>query len=79
MGLFNKTEVKQTFKERLSDVKSIFLQAHTEASNLLEEMRAEVFNKETQITGIRAEIDTINESINESAAFIQTLENSKLV
>lgn len=83
MGLFNKKAANnvattvvapKTFRDKLSDVKSMFEIAYKEANNLRDEMLEEITIKQTQIENIQASINEIEATKADTEKFISNLE-----
>ena len=78
MGLFTKentaTVVRQSYADRLGNIKSMFQVAHSKASALNDEMQKEIGTKQSQIESINAQIKEISITQEEAKRFMSNLE-----
>ena len=78
MGLFTKenttTVEKQSYADRLENIKSMFQTAHNQASALNDEMQKEIEIKQAQIESINAKIEEISITQEETYRFMSNLE-----
>lgn len=78
MGLFTKenttTVVRQSYADRLGNIKSMFQVAYSKASALNDEMQKEIETKQAQIESINAQIKEINTTQEEAKRFMSNLE-----
>lgn len=78
MGFFTKenttTVVKQSYADRLGNIKSIFQAAHNKALALHEEMQKEIDAKKAQVASINEQIKEISVTQAETNKFMSNLE-----
>ena len=78
MGLFTKenttTVVRQSYADRLGNIKSMFQVAHSKASALNDEMQKDIETKQAQIESINAQIKGISITQEEAKRFMSNLE-----
>lgn len=78
MGLFTKenttTVVRQSYEDRLGNIKSIFQAAHSKALALHEEMQKEIDAKKAQVASINEQIKEISATQAETNKFMSNLE-----
>ena len=78
MGLFTKenttTVVKQSYADRLGNIKSMFQTAHSKASALHDEMQKEIDAKKAQVASINEQIKEISATQAETNKFMSNLE-----
>ena len=78
MGLFTKenttTVVKQSYADRLGNIKSMFQIAHSKASALNDEMQKEIDAKKAQVASINEQIKEISITQVETNKFMSNLE-----
>ena len=77
MGLFTKentTVVRQSYADRLGNIKCMFQVAYNKASALNDEMQKEIDAKKTQIASINEQIKEISATQAETNKFMSNLE-----
>lgn len=78
MGLFTKenttTVVRQSYADRLGNIKSMFQVAYSKASALNDEMQKEIETKQAQIESINTQIKEISITQEEANRFMSNLE-----
>ena len=78
MGLFTKenttTVERQSYADRLENIKSMFQVAYNKASALNDEMQKEIETKQAQIESINAQIKEISITQEEANKFMFNLE-----
>ena len=78
MGLFTKknttTVERQSYADRLENIKSMFQVAYNKASALNDEMQKEIEIKQAQIESINAKIEEISITQEETYKFMSNLE-----
>ena len=78
MGLFTKentaTVERQSYADRLENIKSMFQSTYNKASALNDEMQKEIEIKQAQIESINAQIKEINITQEEAKRFMSNLE-----
>ena len=78
MGLFTKenttTVERQSYADRLENIKSMFQSAYNKASALNDEMQKEIEIKQAQIESINAKIEEISITQEETYRFMSNLE-----
>mgnify|MGYP000572818255 FL=1 len=62
------------FSERMASIKSMFKNAHEDASNLHAEMEQEIAKKESQIAALQEDIKTIDVTKQEAETFMSNIE-----
>lgn len=68
------TITKPSFKERLTEVKSLFKKAHEDASKLNTEMQNEIDNYKMLITSYEVKIEDVSTTQKETQEFMSNLE-----
>lgn len=78
MGLFTKENttivVRQSYADRLGNIKSMFQVAHSKASALNDEMQKDIETKQAQIESINTQIKEISITQEEAKRFMSNLE-----
>ena len=78
MGLFTKenttTVIKQSYADRLGNIKSMFQIAHSKAAALNDEMQKEIDAKKAQLASINEQIKEISATQAATNKFISNLE-----
>ena len=75
--IFGKFKTTPSFAEQMSSIKAAFKTAHESANNLHSMMEEEIKSKESQITSLQNDIETINVTKKEAETFMENI--SKLI
>lgn len=67
-------EVKASFSERLTGIKSIFSEIYKKAQNLSAEIDTQVALKNSQILKLQEELEEVNTTKKETETFMKNLE-----